>query len=229
VALIITTWWWGKKYPAHYVERLSAGVLRHLNEPHRFICMVDDLLSRPRIPGVNYVQILDHDLVKEKGCFARLRMFDPHWQFLRDFRKGDRIVCIDLDCVITGALDPLFYRPEPFLILQGANAANPNPMNGSLMMLRAGEHADVWSDFSVEKASRVPFHDFPDDQGWIWHKIPDAAGWKAGPQSQVFAFKKPGWPIGDDLPQGARAVFFPGARDPQHFTHLPWVQEHWRA
>jgi hypothetical protein len=179
--LHVVTWWWGDKYPAHYVERLRDGLRRHLRQPYRLLCMVDRLLERPALTGVGYRQILDHDLIAQPGCFARLRMFDRDWQFAREIAPEERIGCIDLDCVVTGPLDPLFDRPESFVILQGANAANPCPVNGSLMMLRGAAHQDVWSDFSLEAARQVPFHEFPDDQGWIAHKLPGCAGWQAGP------------------------------------------------
>jgi hypothetical protein len=138
-------------------------------------------------------------------------------------------VCIDLDTVITGPLDGLFDRPENFIILQGANASNPCPFNGSLMMLRAGARPDVWRDFSLKAAGSVPFFEFPDDQGWLWHKIPDAAGWKAGSESGVYAFQKPGWPKDDRLPADAKIVAFPGWRDPSKFANEPWVRQHWAA
>ncbi len=172
----------------------------------------------------------DLPLTKIKGCFARLRMFDPLYQENIEIvahSKIDRIVCMDLDTVITGPLDPLFDRDETFLILQGANAANPCPFNGSLMMLRAGHHSEVWSDFSLEKARAVPFYEFPDDQGWIHHMLPNAAGWKVGAESGVYAFQKPGWPKGDDLPADARMVVFPGWRSPEKFKHLKWIKENW--
>jgi hypothetical protein len=154
-------------------------------------------------------------------------MFSPEWQYMNGM--DDRLVCIDLDVVVTGELDPLFDRPESFLILQGANAANPCPFNGSLMMLRPGVHPEVWSDFTVDVAAKVPFYEFPDDQGWLWHKVPDAAGWKAGPSSGVYAFQKPGWPKGNDLPTDARLVVFPGWRSPEKFFHVPWIKKHWAA
>lgn len=226
--LHVVTWWWGTKYDAHYVERLRNGLRRHLRQPYRLLCMADRLLDRPVIDGLGYRQILDYELLAEKGCFARLRMFDQQWQFSRDIAPDDRMVCIDLDCVITGDLDPLFLRPDPFVILTGANAVNPCPFNGSLWMLRAGYRPDVWGDFSLEAAAKIPFYAFPDDQSWFAHKIPDASAWQVGPRSGVYAFKKPGWPDGDALPKDARLVAFPGWRDPSKFGHLSWVKEHWR-
>ncbi len=224
--LTITTWKWGEKYNLDYVRRLSAGLRRHLWQGYQFICVTDDKRVE-NIPGVTRWPISDHRLTEIRGCYARLRMFDPAWQKSHNIK--DRIVCIDLDTVITGPLDALFCRSETFLILQGANSSNPNPFNGSLMMLRPGFHAEVWTDFNLETAAQVPYYDFPDDQGWLWHKLPGASGWESGPHSGVYAFKKPGWPRGDNLPIGARMVAFPGWRDPSRFMDLSWVREHWRV
>lgn len=231
----VTTWLWGEKFNVSDVAKLAAGVRRNLKQPHRFVCMVDTLEREP-VDGVGYRLIENRDLLEIKGCYARLRLFDPHWQFLREIKPGERIVNIDLDTVITGELDLLFDRPEPFVIMQKGNASNPCPFNGALQMIRAGAHPEVWADFSVEAAGQVPFYEFPDDQGWIWHKVPDAAGWKCGMESGVFVFRKPGWPsfhrnmgsAGDRLPKGARLVTFSGGRSPEKFSHLPWIEEHWR-
>lgn len=223
--LTVVTWEWGNKYDPTYVYKLRAGVRRHLKQLHQFIVVTDDVKKYNSI-GRNHVDLIinckDPDLM-DKGCFCRLRMFDPYWQ--RQLELNDRIVCIDLDNVITGPLDPLFDRPEPFVVLQGVNAVNPCPYNCSLFMLRSEAYPEVWRTFSLVAAAHTPHHEFPDDQGWLWHKIPNAAGWTG--RDGVYAFEKPGWP--GDLPAGARIVAFPGKRDPSHYTKLPWVAEHWRV
>jgi hypothetical protein len=222
VALVICTWLWGEKYGPDYVRKLAAGVRRNLNQPHRFIVITDRDID---IKGVSTFEIpqVDRYLLRENGCFVRLRMFDPIWQKLTQIH--DRLVCLDLDLVVTGCLDPLFDRTSDFTILQHINSTNPCPFNGSAMMLRAGCHSDVWSDFSLRAAAQVPFHAFPDDQGWLWHKIPDANAWT--PEDGVYGFKKREWPSGDALPENARIVAFPGWRDPSKFMHLDWVKKHW--
>jgi hypothetical protein len=186
--LTVCTWLWGDKYPQLYIERLAESVARRLKQPHQF---------RVFTPEAD-----DQHLTQIPGCFARLRMFDPAWQEANGFRG--RLVCLDLDLVVTGPLDSLFDRPEPFVILQGVNASNPCPYNGSAMMLRAGAHPEVWSDFNLEAVKASAAFEFHDDQGWLHHKVPGAAGW--GPGDGVY-----GW------------------RDPIGFQHLPWVQEHWRT
>ncbi len=114
------------------------------------------------------------------------------------------------------------------------------------MMLTPGVHPQVWRDFSLASVSAVTHYEYPDDQAWIAHKVPAAAGWRAGPSSGLYAFMKPGWPKGrtgirqwltrtkaqdspggESLPPDARLVVFPGFRDPSQFVHLTWVQRHW--
>lgn len=215
MALIVSTWVWGSKYGPDYLDKLRAGVVRHLSAPYEF---------RVFTPPAE-----DEYLTKEKGCFARLRAFDPAWQAANGIEPGDRIVCMDLDLVVTGPLDELFDRPEPFVILQGANTVNICPFNGSLWMLEAGYRPDVWNEFSLELAGKIVAHEFPDDQGWMWDMMPDAAGWQCGKESGVYAFQKRAWPKGgENLPKGAKIVAFPGWRDPSQYTRLDWVRENWR-
>lgn len=210
--LNIVTWRWGKKYSELYVDALRAAIERHVHQEFKFCVFTP--------------QEEDEYLTKIPGCFARLRMFDPEWQ-QRNNLSG-RIVCIDLDTVVTDNLDPLFERSEDFVILHGGNKSNPCPYNGSMWMLRAGSRPDVWKDFSLKRATESGFYEFPDDQGWFAHKLPRAAGWKVG-TGGIYCFKKPGWPKGsDDLPKDARVVFFPGWRDPSKFTHLSWIKENWQ-
>lgn len=219
---MIVTWLWGQKYDDSYVRRLASGVRRNLNEAHRFICVTDRLID-----GIETTEIKDPGLTKHKGCIVRLRLFDEVWQRDLGINVGDRIVNVDLDVIPTGNLDPLFCRPDTFSILTGANAKNPCPYNGSLFMLRAGFHSEVWDDFTLQELNKIPRHEFPDDQGWLAYKLPGFVGWKVGPPSGVYGFQKVAWPKGDDLPTDARMVVFFGWRDPSKFTHLPWVKERW--
>ncbi len=222
--LAICTFLWGDKYSLDYVERLAAGVRRHLKQPHRFLCMTE------RGRDVAFSEAIERHAIKDpelmgRGCYPRLRLFDPGWQARREFSSGERIVSIDLDNVVVGELDPLFDRLDDFVVLQGVNASNPCPFNASIFMLRAGTNAKVWTDFSVEAAGKVPFDSFPDDQGWMHAKIKHPGAW--GPKDGVYAFSKPGWPPGENLPNNARIVAFPGKRDPSQFTRLNWVADNW--
>jgi len=225
--LFVVTYAWGSKYGPEYVNRLAAGVQRHLKQPHQFVVITDAIPERP-LPGLCWlIPDQDRHLLRIPGCFARLRLFDSAYQAMYFVDPSDRVVCLDLDLIVTGPLDPLFDRPEPFVIFAGANASNPCPYNGSVFMLRAGSHPEIWRDFSLDAAAKVPFDSFPDDQAWFAAKLPDAATWRVGGSSGIFAFQKPAWPGGDRLPLSARIVAFPGKRDPSQFTRLQWVRRHW--
>lgn len=227
MALTICTWLWGNKYSTVDVAKLVHGLQRHLKQHYRFFVVTDKPgeWSKDLVGVTALLPILDKNLLRFKGCLARLRMFDPDWQASL---VSDRIVCIDLDTVIVGPLDPLFDRPEPFVILQKVHSGNPCPYNGSLWMLRAGYRPDVWKSFSLEAADKIPRYEFPDDQGWMAHKIPGAAAWTPSDDG-VYAFEKPGWPKDGKLPHDARMVVFPGWRSPQQFKHLPWIKKNWIA
>jgi hypothetical protein len=202
--LWVTAWRWGSKYSQEYVDRLAAAVARNLTWAHEFRIIEPE----PE----------DAHLTTIPGCFARLRAFDVAWQERQGLKPGDRIVCLDLDLIVTGRLDDMLARREPFAILQGVNSSNPCPYNGSVWWTMAGYRPDVWTDFSLEAAAKVPHDKFPDDQAWLAHKLPGAAA--IGPADGVYGFCKPGWPKGD--------VAFPGYRDPSQFEHLAWVRDHWR-
>lgn len=220
--LTICCWLWGWKYSKADVDRLRIGLERHLKQPHRFVCISDH-----PIDSYPYVQIPKQDLplLQAPGCFARLRLFDPKFQ--DEIGATDKIVNIDLDVVVTGELDYLFETNATFKILSGANAANPCPYNGSIFMLRKGAHQDVIDKFSTDVAKEIPFMEFPDDQAWFHHMMPNAETWPVA-GSGIYAFEKPGWPRRSvELPKNAVLVVFPGWRHPSLFRDIPWIYENW--
>lgn len=219
----MVAWKWGAKYAPKYVERLKAGVNRNIKMPHRFVCITDD----PTGLTCETWPLPTPDLIKVRdGCYSRLIMFSQDWQARNNI---DRLVCLDLDVVVTGSLDALFSRLEHFVILHGGHF-NPCPFNGSVMLIDRGARPEIWSRFTVKEAEAVSMADGTwrgSDQTWISHVAPDAAGWTH--LDGVYAFRKPGWMTGDDLPADARIVAFPGKKDPSQLLHRPWIRKHWLA
>jgi len=225
VAITFVSWLWGDKYPLETVEKLVSGLRRNMRQKFRFLLVTDqDVKATERY---DVAAIEDSGLIG-KGCFCRLRMFDPDWQLKN--KIDDRMVGIDLDMVITNTCDSIFDRTESFVILRGVNAVNPNPFNCSIFMLRQGSHPEVWSEFSLDKADKITYHEFPDDQGWVWHMMPEAATWQGGSKSGIYAFQKPGWPyhLYHSLPINCRMVAFVGARKPDKYADVAWMKQHWK-
>ena len=221
MALTICTFLWGNKYDCDDVLKLRAGLQRHLKVEYRFLCLTD---HKEMPADIEHYAIEDPELLNAKGCFARLRLFDINWQKAK--KITGKIISLDLDVVITGTLDRIFDRNESFVILCGANAVNPCPYNGSVFMFDSGTHCNLWTEFSLAKAQTIPYYDFPDDQGWFWHVLPNAATWPCGSSFGIYAFQKPGWP--GSLPADAKMVVFPGWRSPKQFRHLAWIKDNWK-
>ncbi len=226
--LTIVSYCWGDKWGPEYPARLAAGLARQIKQPYRFVAITDNVAPKGATFETWEIPAEDRHLLKVSGCFARMRLFDGTFQAAHGIGPGERVACVDLDVVPTDSLDHLFDRDDEFNIMQGFNGTNPCPFNGSLWMLRGGERHDVWDDFSLEayRTRGVPFHAFPDDQGWLHSKFPNARAYT--PKDGVYAMKKNGWGSAGrrGLPQGACLVAFPG-RDPAKYSDVGWVQRHW--
>jgi hypothetical protein len=252
--LTFVTWLWSGKtmgrdrvdYVADHVNRMASMLARHVTIPHEVVCVTD--MAEGIDSGVRIVPMWT-DLAGHGRCYRRLKVFDPA---MRDV-LGPRIVSIDLDTVITGNIDHLFARPEPFVIWGDPSRMPHTPYCGSLFMLEIGYRPDVFFDFDpgVATGLRRAHGAIGSDQAWMGHVIKDAPRW--GKQDGVYSFRldiqlRIGVPQGGyicgrrrptgqlanrdgSLPENARIVFFHGAEDPSQ-THLhvhhKWISEHWR-
>ncbi len=199
-------------YSSESVNRKAAELRRHLALPHDVVCITDDpagLASHIRV-----IPLWPEG--RELGaCWCRLKAFSPEMASL----IGPRFVWIDLDSIVVGPLDPLFDRPDPFLLYR-SDSVPGTPYNGSLVMMDAGARAEVWSSFDPARSPALA-HDagfLGSDQSWI---------------AYVLGRNEPVWTRDDgvlhfsldcvpDLPDHGRIVFFPGVFKP----HMPKVREH---
>lgn len=240
--LTIVTWKWAPKpgyrstFTAEHVNTLARMVARHYPHPHRVVCVTDD--DRGIDPSIGVVplwgdhgQLLSPHGAGQPSCYRRLKAFSAEAAEL----FGERYVSVDLDCVITGDLSPVWNRPEDFCIW---GDTNPTTFyNGGMWLLRAGARRQVWETFDpIEspKKSRA-LKQWGSDQGWIGACLgPDEAKWGCG--DGVYSYRNHIAPApvhggtSGRLPPDARIVFFHGAVDPwgPQAQQLAWVREHWR-
>lgn len=218
-------------FTAETVNTLRRMVARHYAPAHRFICVTDDADGLD--PAVEVVPLWDDFSAipnpfgsRNPSCYRRLRAFHPEIGAV----LGRRFVSMDLDCVITGNLEPVFDRPEDFVIW---GATHPTTAyNGSLFLLTAGSRRQVWDNFdphrSPLRAKRARC--YGSDQGWISFILgPGEARWCIS--DGVVSFRNDIVTSGAGLPPEARIVLFHGKRDPWdtgvQAAH-PWVAEHYR-
>jgi hypothetical protein len=218
-------------FGGEHVDVLRRMVRRHYQGPHRFICITDDA-SGIREADIECFELWgDFATVgnpsgrKNPSCYRRLRLFAKNpGAFL-----GDRFVVLDLDCVITGDLAPLWDRPEDFIIWRSTTSGNP--YNGSMWMLKAGARPQVWKDFDPATSPRatVAARLYGSDQAWIAHRLgPNEATWS--PADGVHSYRNEIQNRGP-LPPGARIVFFHGKHDPWDrdvWSRHAWVRENYK-
>jgi len=236
--LEVICWKWKPAYgyrstfrPQH-VNILRAMIARHYPEPFRLSCITDDgrdIDTRVRIIPLwsDHAKLISPHGQANPSCYRRLRVFS------RDAADliGPRFVSIDLDCVVTGDLRPIFNRPESFVMWEGQ--VNGSPYNGSMFMMDAGARPQVWEQFDpVESPRRASaLHYVGSDQAWIgaclgrheskWTRADGVYSWR------MHLRRNRG-----TLPADARIVYFHGSGgdpwSPAIQRRAPWVAEHYR-
>jgi hypothetical protein len=216
--LTVLTWLWRQDrsraaYSNHHVNILADMVRRNLSMPHKFSCVTDN--PEGIDPSV--------EIIKPPGEFLDIR--NPRWtngkpqcyrrlsMYRRDAAKffGKRFVCMDLDCVVGGPLDPLFDRPEDLVLFKGTSANRP--YNGSMQLITAGCRPQVYETFSQEAALESGAQFCGSDQAWLAHCLGwDEATWDEA-DGVYFYGPKYRRAHGREKP---RVMFFPG-------TIKPWT------
>lgn len=203
---------------------------RHVKLPYKFFCVTDDIpkAKHELLPGVNIIPIWRMAGVPVKhptkpNCYKRLRLFDP------DMRKvfGDRIVCMDLDLIITGDITQILQTPGDFV---GYNKRGVR-YQGAFWIHEIGTRPEVWQEFDPETspalARKAGYEG--SDQAWLSYKL--------RPNERVLTRADGLYCYDIDrlnaraLPPEAKIVFFRGARKPWHpqvFGKVGWVSQHWR-
>lgn len=212
----------GTKYDLDYVARLRDGVARHLDRPHRFICLTDQVAAPIDVEPV-WIGHLDL-----QGWWGKMALFSPA------VRGAGRCLYLDLDSVIVGDLAPLadwdgdFAICENFTRLAG-HATWPCRYGSCAMVFRDGWGQDVWDAFRGDRL-RIMVESPKGDQQAIEHLVPDAALLQrelaARGHRGFFLNKRDLARHPECAPAGAALVVFGGAQRP-HNCRVEWVAKHW--
>lgn len=225
--LTVMTWFWKQphgraSYTADHVNIWAHMVRRNLNLPHSIACVT----AHPEglEPWI--------DVIQPPGDFESIMI--PTWgpdkpQCLRRialFRKdageifGERFVSMDMDCVISGSLDPLFDIDADFKMFRGTHRSRP--YNGSMLMMTAGARPQVYDSFTHNEAVKAGRRFMGSDQAWISHVL--GAGeptW--GVEDGIHAYGSSG-NKGDP-----RIMFFFGNPKPWQVKGNAHISKHYRA
>lgn len=228
--ITVLTWLWAQpggrtSYGACHVNIWRDMVARNLTLDHEIACVTDmpeGIDPRVRIirPPREFEDVRIPTWTRGRPqCFRRLSMFRPD---AADLFGAERIVCMDLDVVIGGSLDPMFAGCEDFRMARGT--ASGRPYNGSVMMIRAGARAQVYREFAPERAIVAGQQFVGSDQAWISYVLgKHEAIWM--PQDGLAH-----WGQRHSYPM-PRIMTFPGAMKPWKLAELgtdKWVSRHYR-
>lgn len=153
------------------------------------------------------------------SCYRRLRAFHPEagqW-------FGERFVCLDLDCVVVGDLEPLWGRPDEFVIWQ--DPLYPRQFCGSMWLLQAGSRPRVWQEFNPRQSPRVAAERGyrGSDQAWISYLLAGSPKWTRADGVLSYRADVKGRP----LPAGTRIVMFHGPAKPWQLSNVEWIAQHY--
>jgi hypothetical protein len=226
------------QFTADDVRAWDRMVGRHLTVPHRRICIT----HRPDL--IDFMETAPLDMTKHvpSTCLVKLM----HWRPNIARVLGERILCMDIDCVVTASLNPLVKRDEDVVLWRNPNFAEGGRRGfyqGSMQLLTAGARPFLWADMDPKSAPAMLNRRFGGaeqawiserlntrwpSQGWEWNEAywTEADGvYGAG---RLFNGQM-GEGVTTELPENARVVFFPGDRAPSQDTVKaahPWIAPH---
>ena len=191
-SLTVCCWKWvgwrGEMYKAHHVNVLEHMVKKHLHIPHRFVCVTDDAhgVKCETIPIWNDPEVMVQG--KRPNCYRRLKVFSR--EAFKIF-NSDRILSIDLDCVIFDDITS-FVTNDDFKAMQG----KASPLNGSMFLHTLGTRVNVWNSFGCNAQDLVRKRErdtkvrlYGSDQAWMSYSMPDAPYWGAADGAFQFTLR----------------------------------------
>lgn len=231
------SWKWSSptykhKFSAEHVNAHARMVRRNYDGGLRQVCVTDDPASIEieTFPLWGDFAGLSNNAGGEyPSCYRRLKLFDPRTQAALGISPGDRVVSLDLDMVVTGDLNPLWDRNEPFVGWAVKNRFHGRVFNGSMWMFRAGAFPEIWADFHPEKSPQIARDAgyLGSDQAWMSYMVgADQAGWTREDgiytRMEVKAKRVP--------PHDCRVVMFHGSLKPWQAIasgDAEWAKQYW--
>lgn len=233
--ITVSCWLWGGLFGPEYVNRLRAGLERHLHVEHELVCITDHLACVSAFDRRVVLMGMSARYDRTPRCRRRME------QFSKDF-WGDRrrILSIDLDVVVVDDITPLVDRPEPVV---GWKVGHAGVYSGSFLLYDAGALHGAWERFAADPEGyprSIQPRGVASDQAMLNHYI-KTTGTPVAELTEadgLVSYYGDGYerlehlgvgPNRRELPAGARIVVL-GSADKAVMDEMryDWVREHWR-
>lgn len=219
----------------------AAMVKRHLTVPHRLVCVT----HRPDLVE-DFIDVVPLDCAKHVPglCTVKLQAHKPGGIA----PEGDRVLLMDIDCVVTGDMNPLVQRHEPAVWWRNPNfveGGRRGYIQGSMQLFTVGATAHLWRDFDPRTTPAMINRRFGGgEQAWISERLnsgwPDAGwNWNVPVWTENDGVYGAGRLAGGEMgagvqsepPANARIVFTPGDRSPSQpemVARHPWISRFYK-
>lgn len=195
--LTIALFWWVGWRPLYHLQHVNAAarMLRdRIKIPLRIVLFTDQEAKGAEVDKVLPIPQDPKNVSFPKGinCYRRLRLFDPFFsaQFGTEW-----VMSVDLDTLILEDITPEIewaMNDFGFCIIRGRLAVEhgQRPYNGSLYVLRVGQHQHVWDEFSYETSPAECLRSGwrGSDQTWLSLKLQGAP--TLGPEHGFYFYEQ---------------------------------------
>lgn len=204
----------GGVYTPEWVDKLKAGVERHLTLPHRFVCLSDVEVNCERIP-------LETEWPR---WWSKIELFKPgHFD--------GQVLYFDLDTVVVGSLDQIATHKHRFTMAHEFN--RPAQLCSTAMAWDGARDFGIYREFAKDpsvtrhynKVHRIGDQAFIEEHLKRWGVYPDTFAYLFGERS-IASYKVHRCQSGP--PADAAVVAFHGRPKPHEINH-GWVAKKWVA
>ena len=236
---------WGHKYGPEYVNKLHSMVQRHLQRPHRFVCLTDDAMGIDagiEVKAIPQVGFTDFD-TRQPWTFAH------GWLKLTSFANplydlSGRTLFLDLDIVIVDDIDVFFDAPGEFCVIREWDKTDGTG-NTSVYLYTIGAHADALQHLINDPHGAMA--GVRNEQEYSTGFIGRQGKISYWPAAWCVSFKRHCVPRGlmnwvrpPNIPPGAKIIAFHGKPNPpdaivgvsgkwyRRVLPTQWVADHWR-
>jgi hypothetical protein len=139
--LSIVVWRWGTRYNVDYVNRLYSMLSRHLHIKHQLYCITDDPINLNK--NIKAIPLWPSTLQRAR----RLQVFSKN---ISQYVDSERILHLDIDCIIVNDITPLVERSEPLVMWKAWAKSTSVPYNASIILRNANVLSSVWDDYTKD-------------------------------------------------------------------------------
>lgn len=226
-------------YTSEHVNTFARMLKRNLYMDYEFLCVTDN--PQGLQPGLVKAIPLWDKCRNLGGCYNRLYVFSDDMKYY----LGSRILCMDLDMVITQNITPIIRKFNDidfvYYRMRGPDGTGYR-MNNSMFMMNAGARRYVWEKFEaaynhygldyIKKYVTENGANPGTDQAWCNRVIDIDKEWYWSMNDGIYDMRLDFIETGKTkLPDDSRIVMFPGPRDPtlpELKQKYQWIEEYYK-